>query len=137
VGSEARTSTWLAGYSWPPTATTFGLSLSLVLANSLIRRPAAPGSSVENAYSSGPTSASLVHSNSVPSTARATSVFLTTFRNTPFSRAFLRIAVICSTVVPAYSAAIRRSEEHTSELQSRENLVCRLLLEKRTAYTQS
>src|SRR5690606_40874250 len=28
-----------------------------------------------------------------------------------------------------------RSEEHTSELQSRENLVCRLLLEKKT-YTQ-
>src|SRR5690606_41041933 len=26
--------------------------------------------------------------------------------------------------------AVRRSEEHTSELQSRENLVCRLLLEK-------
>src|SRR5690606_41707840 len=26
--------------------------------------------------------------------------------------------------------AARRSEEHTSELQSRENLVCRLLLEK-------
>src|SRR5690606_40041078 len=26
--------------------------------------------------------------------------------------------------------ATRRSEEHTSELQSRENLVCRLLLEK-------
>src|SRR5690606_41867236 len=26
--------------------------------------------------------------------------------------------------------AIQRSEEHTSELQSRENLVCRLLLEK-------
>src|SRR5690606_42143111 len=25
---------------------------------------------------------------------------------------------------------LRRSEEHTSELQSRENLVCRLLLEK-------
>src|SRR5690606_41417210 len=28
--------------------------------------------------------------------------------------------------------AVRRSEEHTSELQSRENLVCRLLLEKKT-----
>src|SRR5690606_40829340 len=28
-------------------------------------------------------------------------------------------------------AAIARSEEHTSELQSRENLVCRLLLEKK------
>src|SRR5690606_19719354 len=27
----------------------------------------------------------------------------------------------------------RRSEEHTSELQSRENLVCRLLLEKKNA----
>src|SRR5207302_7698427 len=29
--------------------------------------------------------------------------------------------------------AVRRSEEHTSELQSRENLVCRLLLEKKKA----
>src|SRR5690606_40728868 len=29
------------------------------------------------------------------------------------------------------SASPRRSEEHTSELQSRENLVCRLLLEKK------
>src|SRR6266511_3424946 len=28
-------------------------------------------------------------------------------------------------------AAVSRSEEHTSELQSRENLVCRLLLEKK------
>src|SRR5690606_42072850 len=27
--------------------------------------------------------------------------------------------------------SVRRSEEHTSELQSRENLVCRLLLEKK------
>src|SRR5436309_4201906 len=29
------------------------------------------------------------------------------------------------------STSDRRSEEHTSELQSRENLVCRLLLEKK------
>src|SRR5690606_41631125 len=29
------------------------------------------------------------------------------------------------------TAALGRSEEHTSELQSRENLVCRLLLEKK------
>src|SRR5690606_41470533 len=29
---------------------------------------------------------------------------------------------------------LRRSEEHTSELQSRENLVCRLLLEKKKQY---
>src|SRR5690606_41320998 len=35
--------------------------------------------------------------------------------------------------VPPHSPARRRprSEEHTSELQSRENLVCRLLLEKK------
>src|SRR5690606_41375097 len=32
------------------------------------------------------------------------------------------------------AAAPRRSEEHTSELQSRENLVCRLLLEKKKKY---
>src|SRR5436309_14246580 len=31
--------------------------------------------------------------------------------------------------------ACRRSEEHTSELQSRENLVCRLLLEKKKRRT--
>src|SRR5690606_39779451 len=30
-----------------------------------------------------------------------------------------------------------RSEEHTSELQSRENLVCRLLLEKKNSLTAS
>src|SRR2546430_4291697 len=29
------------------------------------------------------------------------------------------------------AAAVRRSEEHTSELQSQSNLVCRLLLEKK------
>src|SRR5262249_58863033 len=31
-----------------------------------------------------------------------------------------------------HPAAVRRSEEHTSELQSLTNLVCRLLLEKKT-----
>src|SRR5690606_39364941 len=31
----------------------------------------------------------------------------------------------------AQRAGVGRSEEHTSELQSRENLVCRLLLEKK------
>src|SRR2546430_13535135 len=31
----------------------------------------------------------------------------------------------------------RRSEEHTSELQSQSNLVCRLLLEKKTCYRSS
>src|SRR3712207_8764985 len=32
------------------------------------------------------------------------------------------------------SAAVDRSEEHTSELQSRQYLVCRLLLEKKKNY---
>src|SRR5690606_42018378 len=36
-----------------------------------------------------------------------------------------------SRFVPKWGAAQARSEEHTSELQSRENLVCRLLLEKK------
>src|SRR5690606_39709666 len=38
-------------------------------------------------------------------------------------------AYLANPVQPSNSA--RRSEEHTSELQSRENLVCRLLLEKK------
>src|SRR2546430_8719317 len=32
---------------------------------------------------------------------------------------------------PAEPAYVKRSEEHTSELQSQSNLVCRLLLEKK------
>src|SRR5690606_39693919 len=47
---------------------------------------------------------------------------------TPLVKAFLTESALEST-----SLAIQvhgRSEEHTSELQSRENLVCRLLLEK-------
>src|SRR3712207_7882276 len=34
-------------------------------------------------------------------------------------------------VAPAWLDALPRSEEHTSELQSRQYLVCRLLLEKK------
>src|SRR2546430_4628273 len=33
--------------------------------------------------------------------------------------------------LPAHSPGAARSEEHTSELQSQSNLVCRLLLEKK------
>src|SRR5258707_6098364 len=45
-----------------------------------------------------------------------------------------------SSIAPQVTAAtwqrsleVRRSEEHTSELQSRQYLVCRLLLEKKTS----
>src|SRR5260370_3868255 len=37
---------------------------------------------------------------------------------------------------PAYTPPAPRSEEHTSELQSHLNLVCRLLLEKKKKNTQ-
>src|ERR1035437_11193157 len=51
--------------------------------------------------------------------------------STPFRRG--------TTVLGTDSTASSRSEEHTSELQSRQYLVCRLLLEKKkqlnTAYT--
>src|SRR3712207_7917517 len=39
------------------------------------------------------------------------------------------------TVTPRDPGHIRRSEEHTSELQSRQYLVCRLLLEKKKKST--
>src|SRR5690606_41493284 len=44
------------------------------------------------------------------------------------SRSSNRTTCCAETSLPQSSA---RSEEHTSELQSRENLVCRLLLEKK------
>src|SRR3712207_7126721 len=37
----------------------------------------------------------------------------------------------CTSAPPRPSSRSRRSEEHTSELQSRQYLVCRLLLEKK------
>src|SRR3712207_8414332 len=47
-----------------------------------------------------------------------------------------RTAAVIS-AVPTFSpdSAARRSEEHTSELQSRQYLVCRLLLEKKNKIT--
>src|SRR5690606_39726690 len=51
------------------------------------------------------------------------------------SASALRIAAssiaALSAIAPRNDASPPRSEEHTSELQSRENLVCRLLLEKK------
>src|SRR5260370_39348397 len=42
--------------------------------------------------------------------------------------------IVCKAMAPGLSASIR-SEEHTSELQSHLNLVCRLLLEKKNSDT--
>src|SRR2546430_10291354 len=52
---------------------------------------------------------------------------LTSSRETKF---VLAILVLFSLV--SWFLIFRRSEEHTSELQSQSNLVCRLLLEKKT-----
>src|SRR5690606_41393993 len=43
----------------------------------------------------------------------------------------VRRGILLGDAPAAKLPACRRSEEHTSELQSRENLVCRLLLEKK------
>src|SRR5690606_42151011 len=44
----------------------------------------------------------------------------------------LKYIIVNEAGASVYSASpLARSEEHTSELQSRENLVCRLLLEKK------
>src|SRR5690606_21323185 len=49
----------------------------------------------------------------------------------PRSEIVLQAAQAIDCVVENLDAGSERSEEHTSELQSRENLVCRLLLEKK------
>src|SRR5690606_41507934 len=45
--------------------------------------------------------------------------------------ALARVNETVENLQPTDQFALFRSEEHTSELQSRENLVCRLLLEKK------
>src|SRR5690606_41304796 len=46
----------------------------------------------------------------------------------PYLYSQIAFAMVCGWLVFGHAP---RSEEHTSELQSRENLVCRLLLEKK------
>src|SRR2546421_6214844 len=63
-----------------------------------------------------------------PYTTLFRSLFLGHFRELSF-----RIMQVVD--VHAFHAQIIRSEEHTSELQSRSDIVCRLLLEKKKAGT--
>src|SRR5690606_41079441 len=60
---------------------------------------------------------------------------ITNFANAPIlsERIGLSLYAIAEEPIWFFSkgSSISRSEEHTSELQSRENLVCRLLLEKK------
>src|SRR5947208_11105112 len=59
--------------------------------------------------------------------------YTTLFRSDQWKRARIFIARCCSTNTGTAStnATPGRSEEHTSELQSPDHLVCRLLLEKK------
>src|SRR3712207_8792629 len=55
----------------------------------------------------------------------------------PYLYVFIRIAaarIAGQVKMAGFSAPLQRSEEHTSELQSRQYLVCRLLLEKKKQY---
>src|SRR6202043_4185569 len=54
--------------------------------------------------------------------------YTTLFRSHPLESLTMNWAQDSFSPVPTF---VDRSEEHTSELQSRENLVCRLLLEKK------
>src|SRR5438876_3357419 len=66
---------------------------------------------------------------------RSTLFPYTTLFRSPTDTVTLRPVVVTATRVPtpadAVTAAVTRSEEHTSELQSPVHLVCRLLLEKK------
>src|SRR2546427_7279519 len=77
--------------------------------------------------------------------------YTTLFRSTPYATGLIGIPVLYAVFAPAHdwpakrasprlaaslvvalALVLLRSEEHTSELQSQSNLVCRLLLEKKT-----
>src|SRR5256885_9451501 len=63
--------------------------------------------------------------------------YTTLFRSSTQARISARTARSCSQPESPASAHTRdRSEEHTSELQSPCNLVCRLLLEKKKTYVR-
>src|SRR5690606_39695408 len=62
---------------------------------------------------------------------RSTLFPYTTLFRSIISRGRWRRRCSCCAFPTTSPAAPPRSEEHTSELQSRENLVCRLLLEKK------
>src|SRR5690348_17589520 len=60
--------------------------------------------------------------------------YTTLFRSSAYSGCARKTAAPRAVTTPARAPALRRSEEHTSELQSPVHLVCRLLLEKKKKY---
>src|SRR5260370_27467041 len=66
----------------------------------------------------------------------------TLFPYTTLFRSISQASAMAASMAPRYqdrrvATAARRSEEHTSELQSHLNLVCRLLLEKKKKTLQN
>src|SRR5437868_15197890 len=70
------------------------------------------------------------HLHSFP-TRRSSDLPMSEMNQRALPRAFRRLAWSNLVAQPARSGRRTRSEEHTSELQSRFDLVCRLLLEKK------
>src|SRR5438034_6527853 len=64
---------------------------------------------------------------------RSTLFPYTTLFRSPFERVrgLAQVLAVAHELEPAQRRRARRSEEHTSELQSHSDLVCRLLLEKK------
>src|SRR5205807_7347141 len=84
-------------------------------------------------YSSSVTKFGVTMSDSIPASARSASSRCVTVSGEPTTRksSHIRSKLGISPPCSLSSTARRRSEEHTSELQSPCNLVCRLLLEKK------
>src|SRR5256885_5682041 len=66
-----------------------------------------------------------------PESRHSCSAFMTPRATCPASAAWATAQPRCARATTRWCAATGRSEEHTSELQSPCNLVCRLLLEKK------
>src|SRR5260370_32050242 len=62
--------------------------------------------------------------------------YTTLFRSSSGRQSAGLAAAKTSGILGPWAAGADRSEEHTSELQSHLNLVCRLLLEKKKKYTE-
>src|SRR3712207_7796150 len=98
----------------------------------MIRRP--PRSTLFPYTTLFPISIRSPSSNSSPERARA-SIFSNSARASAMFESTTSALIFLTSDLPPESCngiTAQRSEEHTSELQSRQYLVCRLLLEKKT-----
>src|SRR5690242_21390167 len=90
-------------------------------------------STIARLYGSSPLEHPALHTSSGRATPAASDGNATRVRNSKCagSRKKSVLLVVIMSIMAGSSSAAPRSEEHTSELQSHVNLVCRLLLEKK------